>query len=109
MKHLLIKVRLPQSEPEKQHKPDPFGVLPGGHVPLKPGVVQEPPADARLQVLVTACASRQRFPPITVAPTLPPTTATLNCIFTSHAKRCRQEEKATPAAEVHVKLVPAGP
>jgi hypothetical protein len=35
----------------KQHNPDPFGLVPIGHVPSKAGVVQLPPAElARAQL-----------------------------------------------------------
>lgn len=50
----------------KQHKPDPFGTVPIGHVPVKVGVVQvPPPAVSKLQVKCSAFESRQRLPPVT--------------------------------------------
>ena len=51
----------------KQQRPDPFGVVPIGQVPLKLGVVQLPPAvAARLQVKCSAFESRHILPPVTV-------------------------------------------
>src|SRR4029078_8518869 len=70
IKHLLIAVALQELVVEKQHSPVPFGLLPGGQLPSKPGVVQFAPADPSqsLQLFVTECALFHKLPPVAVAP-----------------------------------------
>src|SRR2546423_2564626 len=93
----------------KQHKPDPFGVLPMGHVPLNDGVVQVPLVGDILHLNCSACASRHIFPPLTL--TVVDATSTLNDTLALPAQLVpsRHDEKATPVAEAQDTAVPSGP
>src|SRR6266513_5813489 len=97
--HLFAKVRPHLPPLLKQHKPDPFGVLPTGHVPLKAGVVQVPLAGAMLHLNCSACASRHIFPPVTL--TEPEATSMLKdtLAFAPQLVPSRHDENATPVAE----------
>jgi hypothetical protein len=64
IKHLLIAVVLQELVVEKQHSPVPFGLLPGGQLPSKPGVVQLPPAaEPPLQVWFSITSPFHTSPP----------------------------------------------
>ena len=107
--HLFAKVRPQLPVLVKQHKPEPFGVVPMGQVPLKDGVVQDPPALERLQVKCSAFTSRHKLPPVTVAE--PEATRTLRetLAFVPQLVPIKHEEKATPVAEAQETLVPIAP
>ena len=110
--HLLAKVvpQLPVPVLLAQHSPDPFGVVPIGQVPLNDGVVQEPPAVAeRLHLNCSACASRQRLPPFTVAETDATKILSDNVAFPPQLVPKRHVEKATPVPDAHETGLPSGP
>ena len=109
--HLLAKAR-PQLPVlvVKQHNPEPFGLDPTGQVPLKDGVVQLPPAVAeRLHRNCSACESRQRLPPFTVADTDAINMLSDTLAFPPQFVPKRQVEKATPVAEAQLIALPSGP
>src|SRR5678815_2262902 len=110
--HLLAKVtpQLPVPVPLVQQSPEPLGVVPIGQVPLKAGVVQEPPAVAeRLHLNCSACASRQRLPPFTVAETDAIRILSETVALPPQFVPKRQDEKATPVPEAHDTALPVGP
>jgi hypothetical protein len=94
----------------KQHNPDPFGIVPIGHVPVKVGVVQVPPsAVAKLQVKCSAFESRQRLPPVTVddADAIRMLSDTL--AVWPQLVPIKQVENATPVAAAQGTVVPVAP
>ena len=107
-RHLLATVRLQLVEVEQQ-RPDPFGVVPIGQLPLKDGVVQLTAAVARLQVKCSAFESFHKLPPVTdeVADAISTLNETL--AVAPQVVPIRHAEKATPVAAAHATLVPAGP
>jgi hypothetical protein len=95
--------------PEKQHKPDPFGVLPMGQTP-RMGTVQLPPAVApRLHEKNSAFESRQRLPPVIVelADAIKRLTDTFAVL--SQLVPNRHDENATPVAAAQGIVVPVAP
>src|ERR1044072_4451945 len=110
--HLLAKVvlQLPVLVALVQHRPEPFGVVPMGHVPLNEGVVQEPPAVAeRLHLNCSACASRQRLPPLTLAETEATKMLSDTLALPPQLVPNRQDEKATPVPDAHETGLPSAP
>src|SRR5437868_8219535 len=109
--HLFAKVvpQVPLPPLLKQHKPDPLGVLPIGHVPLKLGVVQVPPVAARLHLNCSACASRHIFPPVTLTDVEATTRLNDTLALPPQLVPIRHDEKATPVAEAQFTPVPSGP
>src|ERR1700741_2136207 len=110
--HLLAKAvpQFPVFVPLKQQNPEPFGVLPMGQVPLNAGVVHVPPAvAARLHLNCSACASRQRLPPFTVAETDAIKILSERVALPPQLVPNRQVEKATPVPDTHETGLPSGP
>jgi hypothetical protein len=105
---LLTKARLQLVDVEQQ-RPDPFGVVPIGHVPLKDGVVQLPPAVARLHVKYSAFESRHRLPPVTDEDADAISTLNETLAVAPQLVPIKHTEKATPVAAAHATLVPAAP
>src|SRR4029434_10067158 len=101
--------QLPVPVPLVQQSPEPLGVVPIGQVPLKAGVVQEPPAVAeRLHLNCSACASRQRLPPLVLAETDAIRILIDTLSLPAQLLSNRQDEKATPVAEAHETGLPVG-
>src|ERR1700754_1738246 len=107
--HRLAKLALQPAEPEKQHRPDPFGVVRSGQTP-RMGTEQLPPAVApRLHEKNSAFESRQRLPPVTVelAEAINRLTDTLAVV--SQLDPNRHDENATPVAAAQGIVVPTAP
>src|ERR1700752_31142 len=94
----------------KQHSPEPLGLVPIGQLPLKDGVVQLLPAiGERLHLNCSACASRQRLPPLTVAEADAIKTLSDKLMFPPQLVPKRQVEKATPVPDTQETGLPSGP
>jgi hypothetical protein len=107
MKHLLMKVWLPQAPLlDPQHNPKPLGVVPGGQFPLAVGVVQLPPTvvPGRLQVCLCIDWPFQRLPPVIVIETPEPEKLALNSQFGKV-----HFDVAIPCAAKQVTADPRGP
>ena len=105
----LAKVTLQVPVLLKQQSPEPFGTEPIGQVPLNEGVVQLPPADARLQVKCSTFTSCHMLPPVTVADADPTKRLSETLAELPQVVPTIQDENATPAAEAQLILVPTGP
>src|ERR1700752_5192615 len=94
----------------KQHSSEPLGLVPIGQLPLKDGVVQLLPAiGERLHLNCSACASRQRLPPFTVAETDAIKILSDKLALPPQFVPKRHDEKATPVPEAHDTGLPSGP
>jgi hypothetical protein len=93
----------------KQHKPDPFGVVPTGQLPVKVGVVHVPPALERLQVKCSALTSCHKLPPVTVAEAEATKILKETLALVPQLVPTKHELKATPVAEAQETLVPIAP
>ena len=109
-RHLVINAVLQLFVVVKQQRPEPFGVVPIGQVPLKLGVVQLVPAVApRLQVKCSAFESRHRLPPVVDEEAEAINTLNETLAVAPQLVPMRQTEKATPVAAPQATVVPSGP
>src|SRR5687767_2840590 len=104
----LAKVVLQLTVPEKQHSPEPFGVVPMGHTP-KIGVVQLLPAVERLHSKYSAFESRHILPPVIVDDADANTRLTDTLAVVPQLVPNKHDEKATPVAAAQGTVLPGSP
>jgi len=93
----------------KQHKPDPFGLVPIGQVPSKAGVVHVLPAVASAQLKCSAFTSCQRLPPDMVADAEATRTLSDTDADPPQFVPKKHDEYATPVAAAHEIVLPSAP
>src|SRR5215813_12427320 len=93
----------------EQQSPKPFGAVPIGQVPSNEGVVQVLLAETILQAKCSTFTSCHMLPPVTVAAAEPTKRLSETLALLPQVVPTRQVEKATPAAEAQLTVLPTAP